>query len=289
MKTFIINIIRFTIIIITSFAVIYYTVNRIINEKSADNSIFIWGDSQAYQGLNLELMSELTGKKVYSAAKHGAGIYDFLVFTEKVPKESIVIVAISKPVQLRRKSKDRNTSGILIWALNALAENNYSSVEVNDILYKNIALPIIFTSKNNLYPYADSIVLEEPISLFESIYSKKPSYLDDKKALYVLGIKKLIEKRCELTFIDFPYHSILNSIETKSTVREFTEKFKMEVYSLFNDAKIDSIFLDNSKTLMHDLTHLNVLGANKLTEEIVRKMKFQKQPTMYIVNGGLCN
>ena len=67
---------------------------------------------------------------VFTAAQHGAGVYDFLVFTERVPKNAIVVVALSKLVQLRRLKKDRNRSGLSFWALKVLYSNNYSIEEL---------------------------------------------------------------------------------------------------------------------------------------------------------------
>lgn len=261
----------------------YCSADLFLNKKNADNTIFIWGDSQIYRDLDLEKLNKLTGKKILSAAKHGAGIYDFLVFSEKVPYKSNVIVAISKPVQLRRKEKDSNRSVININSLLSLYKANYSISEIIEIVNKNRKPRDIFNSTKDLYPYADSIVFTEPLSLFKEAYSKKPEYLMDKQALYLGGIKKLIKKKCEITLMEFPYHPIVEKIEENSVIKKHTENFKVKIANLFNNFKVSSIILNSSKTLMHDLTHLNEYGATKLTEQLAHRMSSKKITTLYVV------
>ena len=90
---------------ILGFLSFHFLANIYLNKTNADNSLYIWGDSQIYRGLDLEKLNKLTRKNIHSAAVHGAGIYDFLVFTEIVPHNSDVLLAISKPVQIRKKDK----------------------------------------------------------------------------------------------------------------------------------------------------------------------------------------
>jgi len=264
----------------------YYLLDKIYNTKSEKDTIFIWGDSQAYRGINLKRMNELTGKQIYTAAQLGAGVYDFLVFTQSVPENSEVIIALSKPVQLRRKEVDRNRSGISIKSLILLYLNNYSFSEIKEIMEKNLIPPRLFESYTELYPNADSIVFSESLSQFEEIYAKKPKYLDNKQILYLKGIQNLKHKKCSITFIEFPYHSILSGVEKKSVINAHTENFKNEVAALFTNCRIDSINLDSPKAIMYDLTHLNHYGATKLTERLVFKMESKQFTTMYIAYNG---
>ena len=229
MKLFLLKLIKFAIIFPIVFIIAYFVSTLFIDNMTSDNSIFIWGDSQAYQGIDLEILKQETNAKVYTAAQHGAGAYDFLIFAEKVPANSTVVMALSKPVQLRRKSKDKNRSGISLKALKALMNNGYSLLEVGIILAKNPKPTSIFSETTSMYPYADSIFLAEPISVFEKIHENVPAYLSSKQELLLYGIQQLKDKNCKLSFVEFPYHDILQEIESNSAIRSETEKLKDRV------------------------------------------------------------
>ena len=93
MKKFIKKIIFFSIIILKITFVLFYMMQIYYNHSFSDkNAIFIWGDSQAYHGIDLEELSAITNKNIYSSAFHGAGVYDFLLFTERISPNSKVIV-----------------------------------------------------------------------------------------------------------------------------------------------------------------------------------------------------
>ena len=49
-----------------------------------ENRVLIWGDSQTYQGIDLKLFQTFSGKQAVTWAQHGAGVYDFLCFAERV-------------------------------------------------------------------------------------------------------------------------------------------------------------------------------------------------------------
>lgn len=254
------------------------------NISNADKPVFIWGDSQAYQGLNLKILQTQLNRNIHSAAKHGAGIYDFLIFTEKVPDSSEVIISISKPVQLRRKEMDRNKSGLSLFALKALIKNNYSNNEILSIVKKNLKPPKLFSSKSSLYKHSDSITMSEPISLFERVYKEIPLYLRDKQELYIKGIVDLKYKGCKITFIEFPYHQKLKNIEKNSVVHYETESLKGRISTIFNDFEIDSIYIEKERQIMHDLTHLNEFGASILSSKLSLKLKTNKRTTFYIAH-----
>ena len=67
------------------------------------DACYLWGDSQIYQGIDISYLNAYGSRKYYSSAQHGAGVYDFLVFTETVPKKSRVIISISHPALIRKK------------------------------------------------------------------------------------------------------------------------------------------------------------------------------------------
>lgn len=285
MYRFIKYIIVFLNISLIGYVVSYYLVDIILNTYNNDDKIFIWGDSQTCQGININELRNLTNKTILSAARHGAGVYDFLVFTEKVPNKSNVIVAISEPVQLRKKNTDRNDSGVTIKSLKLLYHNDYTLTEIINIIKNNRMPSNLFTSESKLYPYADSVkITESSLSFFHNFYKTIPSYLKDKQKLYTLGIENLIMKNCKIVFIKFPYHSILSEIESKSDLKDNSENFINRLMKLFGESYIDSISLTGPKELMHDLTHLNEYGATKLTDSLSRKIILNKNlPTTFFI------
>ena len=64
-------------IVLILVVVTFYGIDTYWNNKSPENSIFIWGDSQTQQGIDLEHLNKEIKETVYSAARHGAGMYDF--------------------------------------------------------------------------------------------------------------------------------------------------------------------------------------------------------------------
>lgn len=275
MRKFIVKTLLFVLSFLIIYVLLYFTINLCYNTKEPSNSLFIWGDSQTYQGIDLSVLKERTNKKIYTAAHHGAGVYDFLVFCETVPSYSDVIISISKPVQLRRKDKDRNLSGISLFAIKKLLENNYSLKEVFQILKKNRKPSKIFLTKTKQYSYEDSINIKEPIELFESIYSSIPLYMPDKQNIYLEGFKKLTNKKCKFYLITFPYHEILSQIEFNSPVKNHTDAFLEKVQIKTNCYQRDSLILKTDKQVMHDLTHLNCYGAKQVSEFIGEKVEKQ--------------
>jgi len=285
MHNFIIKIFLFVIALPCIYLVMFFSVDFYFNSKNANNSLFIWGDSQTYQGIDLKTLKIRTNKKIYIAARHGAGIYDFLVFVEKVPINSDVLVAISKPVQLRRKEMDRNRSGISLFALKSLLDNNYSWSEIFQIIKKNKKPTKLFLSNTNMYKYSDSITFSEPIELFENIYKTVPSYLNDKQNLYTVGINKLKSKNCRIYLVDFPYHELLNEIENNSPIKKQTDSFFKKMRTEANCIRLDSLDLITEKEVMHDLTHLNCYGAKQVSEFIGETIKKYERTTFCISNG----
>jgi hypothetical protein len=285
MNLFIKKSIYYLIFILIFPIVIHCLIGLYYNYKNSNNTIFIWGDSQTYSGLDLAVLNEETGKMILSAAQRGAGVYDFLVFTQYVPPNSTVLVAISKPVQIRPKNMDINMLGLSLNALLILYQNDYSFNDIFNIAKKNVKFNgDIFETTKPLYPYADTIVYLEPISEFENQYKDIPVYIRNKQNIIIEGIKILQKKNCNIFFIEFPYHPILTQIENKSPIKPLTDKFTMQVLNLFkNKYTSETIQLDTSRMMMYDLTHLNEIGAIEVSRQLGKRMKTENIPKLFIV------
>lgn len=287
MKQFLIKTLFFIFGLLILYLTYYITADFFINSKTSNNSLFIWGDSQAFQGIDLKILKHTTNKDVYTAARHGAGVYDFLVFVEKVPSNSDVLVAISKPVQLRSKTMDRNRCVISINALKFLIKNNYTYKEIFAIIKKNFRKPEkIFLSNTQMFEYADSIVLSEPIEFFENFYKETPDYIVDKQNLILKGIEILNRKNCNINFIQFPYHPLLKEIEENSSVKEKTDSFFNKIISITDIKSIDTLKLADNKQFMYDLTHLNCLGAEQVSIFLAERLRIKDRTKVYVIHTG---
>ena len=283
MKKFIKKIIFFSIGILIFTIVLFYSLQTYYNHPFLDkNAIFIWGDSQAYEGIDIGELSNITKKNVYSSAHHGAGVYDFLLFTKQVPKNSEVIVCVSKLVQIRRKEKDFNRSGLSLWALKKLYNNNYSLNEISTILMANLKPKRNIFKRTILEPYKDSMEIDLPISHFKSYYQEIPLFFNDKQSLYLTGIQYLINKNCKISFLEFPYHPELESIERESPAQHKIAAFNHKLVSLFDDFQVDTIEINKNKNIFQDLSHLNCVGAKYLSKELGIKISNQQHTTLYI-------
>ena len=118
--------------------------------------------------------------------------------------------------------------------------------------------------------------LKEPVALFEKIYAKVPAFLSDKQNLYMEGIESLRAKKCNIIFVDFPYHKLLKKIVDISLVAHKTNEFSKSIINSSNKIKVDTLWLDNDKELMHDLTHLNNYGAKQVALYLSQKIKDYK-------------
>lgn len=272
MLSFIKRTFLFLVIIPIFYSIYYIGFDYYYNVKNDKKAVYIWGDSQTYRGIDIQVLKESTNKNIYNYAKHGAGVYDLLVIVKKIPNNSTVVLGVSKLVQLRNKKSDRNRSGFSITALLKLYSNNYTLKELKRIIQNNKIPSKILQEKTDMYQYNDSVIFTEPIDLFEKIYAKVPHFLSDKQNLYKIGIEALRAKKCNIIFVDFPYHPLLEKVENKSAIKFQTEAFTKEIINSSKDITLDTFNFDAKKNIMYDLTHLNVVGAGEFTSYLSRQI-----------------
>lgn len=276
MKLFLKKVVIFFIgIFLLMFLLILLHVNfdNSYNKKSSVNSIFIWGDSQTYRGVDLKILSDKSGLNVFSAAKHGAGVYDFLVFANNVPENSIVFVSFSKPMFIRKKKNDYNSTSFDLNAIIILLQNNYSFEYCYRIFIKNIKqFNQIYESESFLYPVKDDVFMSESIERLNDFYSSVPNFISDKESIFTKGLSILKEKKCKINLIEFPYDQLLNEIEIKSPIKKVTDKIKTKILNNLS-LKNEVVFLNNYKRVMYDLTHLNQNGAEQVSVFLAKKIK----------------
>lgn len=274
MKHFVIRFLIFVFLIPIVYLIIYKCSDFVLNDKNTKNSLFIWGDSQTYQGLNLEIIQDKTKMKINSAASHGAGVYDFLVFTQKVPKATTVLISISEPTLLRGKNRDRNISTLSYYALKTLYNNRFSKSEIIEVIKKNKKVKSIFSTSSILYKYSAKVVINDTdVKGMVSVYKNAPEYLFDKSNIIKIGLNILKQKECKIYFVKFPYYSKLDSIRQNSIIKDTLSNIYSDFYKIINVNTIDTIYLNQDKQVMYDYTHLNIYGANQVSEFIGEKIK----------------
>ena len=267
------------------FYLLAYSVIDVLLNKNyrQNNAVFIWGDSQAYQGLDLNILTRTLESDVFTAAHHGAGVYDFLVFTDRVPEKSKVIVSTSNLAQIRRKENDYNRSGLSLWALKMMLQGGYDVSEVYTIGKNNLKPTKVIWQSTTLYPFTDSLVKGLPIEHFEGYYNKVPSFLNIKQDLFIAGVENLIRKECAITFVEFPIYSSLLKVQTDSPINENLQQYKLRLIAQFDTFGLDTIRMSHDKNIFRDLSHLNTLGATELSTSLGRQMLQQTGTTYYLV------
>ena len=161
-------------------------------------------------------------------------------------------------------------------------DNDYSFKEIISIIKLNLKPKRNIFESTKLFTYSDTMEIVLPISHFKNYYHEVPSFLNQKQNLYINGIENLISKNCKISFLEFPYHIVLENIENQSQIKKKTDDFKHEISSLFNDFKVDTIKLDNNRNIFKDLSHLNCVGAQDLSKKLGVKILNDKQTTLYL-------
>ena len=263
--------------------------SNVLNKKENINSLFIWGDSQAYFGLDLNLIEDQTGFKVYSAAKKAASVYDLLYFSEMTTKKSSVIITISKPCLLRDYVKDRNESGLSFSAIYKLLENNYSKKEILRIIKNNLIFKRLYNNIE-LDPQNNNVYITDEMRLrFKRYYNQDEAIVNSKLTIYFNAIRNLKEKQCKISFIQFPYHDDLCAIEEESLHQNLNNDLLEGINLLFPDCSLVDIHIDNSQHLMRDLTHLNALGARMVSSELCKYLNNDYETRVFKINNGCMN
>jgi hypothetical protein len=222
------------------------------------------------QGIDLKLYKTISGYTPHSAAAHGAGVYDFLNFTELVPANSNVLVSISSLTLIRLHEGERNNTGLVFKNLNKLFKSNYSPLIILNIIRNNFNnYGCIFSNNNTLYPTSHFHKNSTYSNIYNAFYHP-PTYINARTKLYLHGIEKLIQKRCKINFILFPVQKTITGLVKKSNANcylrllfkqiETKNKIKLKIHEIFS----------NEKNFMYDYSHLNSNGAVFVTKKTVQ-------------------
>ena len=234
-----------------------------------ENVVFVWGDSQMYQGLNDSLLGKELGKQILSSAIHGSGIYDFLVSEKSIPKKATCILAFPECALLRNPLLDYNRTGFELGCLIRLFGSGcpiQECLKIEKLNRGNINYNV-FGTDHSMYPYSNIIVCQEQLSSFCGMFSEEKDYFDWKAKSYEMGIQNLYDKHNQIILVQFPFEQQVENCARNSINRYLTDSLKFEIIDRFA-MKYDTIVLHSDSLLMHDLSHMNEVGARLFTFKI---------------------
>lgn len=276
MKKFLIKI-GFAILLFSTLIVGMYIVlhgeSKKCNTIKTDVRVFVWGDSQMYQGLDVELLGDELGKTVLTSARHGSGVYDFLVSEKNIPIHAICVVAFAEAALLRKPLSDNNRTGFELSCLQLLFRAGcpldeclrIANLNSSNIYYK------VFGHGHGLYPYSD-IIVQGPLASFCGMFNEEKEYFAWKTKVYTDGIQRLYEKQAQIILVQFPFEQQVENCARNSINRHLTDSLKFELIEKYS-MKYDTIVLHSDSLLLHDLSHLNEVGARLVTKRMAEIMR----------------
>ena len=269
MKKFILKIFIFIVIISSLLSLIYGIGIYLSQHTQTKEVVYVWGDSQMYQGLDLESLSSQIGIPVLSSAEHGNGIYDFLVTIDCIQPQSTCIIALPECALYRNPLSDSNRTGLNINALLTLHNSGCPIKECLKMvsLNRNNFYYQPFSSINTLYEYAPEIEYAEPLEGFCNMFNETSDYSLWKKRAYLAGLQKLADKDCRIILVQFPFDKQVEACAERSVNRLKTDSLVVYLCEQY-DFSASNISLQNDSILMHDLSHLNCIGARLVTDRV---------------------
>ena len=118
-----------------------------------------------------------------------------------------------------------------------------------------------------MFPYSDSIVYSEPLAGFCDMFTDEKDYFIWKAEAYHQGISQLFKKHNQIILIQFPFEKQVEDCAYNSINRHLTDSLKFNLIGEYA-MKHDTIVLHSDSLLMHDLSHMNEVGARMLTCQI---------------------
>lgn len=277
MKKFLIQIPIISFILICISLAIYTIGIYISQYDQKTDAVYVWGDSQMYQGLDILSLSTELQLPILSSARHGSGIYDFLISAECIPSQSTCIIALPECALYRTPDADYNQTGFSFTSIWKLYECGCPFEEYYRIanLNRNKLYYEPFSTSNQLYEYASKIVCPEPLNGFCEMFNKETDFSQWKQKAYKYGLSNLANKKCRLILIQFPFHEQVEECAQGSYNRNMTDNLRKELVAQYR-LEVHQVKLESDSLLMHDLSHLNEIGARLVTNhvsEIIRSSK----------------
>lgn len=271
MKEFIKKTVWFVLLLVVPMSAILVVCYFQKEKKYSKDTVYVWGDSQICQGLDLSLLSSGLSRQVLSAARHAGSVYDFLVSIEHIPEGSTCIIEFPEMAFFRRLGLDFNRTGLEFRSLWSMVKMDTPVQECIRIFVLNrnhmFSCNSVFSSKQTLYSFATELEYPQPLSRFRAAFNSKTENSDWRIATYEYGISRLIDKGCRIVFVQFPFENQVEQFAKKSENRMISEEVKKRIVDDLS-ITIDTIVLPDDSLQMYDLSHLNEVGARHVSLEM---------------------
>jgi len=242
-------------------------------ELSPDG-IYVWGDSRVFRGIDVRALSAATKKPVISWAQNGVGVYDLLVFAERVPANSRVIIGVGVHVLERKKEFGYEHTELSIPALaTVLREGGHGPMELWTILKRG---------RDPFVRYEHQLSPQLPISdevqrtgaeYYHSRFNAEtpPERYLAKLRIFTHAVKQLVDKDVRVTVVDVPIYESVQEARDASIYASLGETLRRELgprVIVMTDIEVPS-----EPNHFYDLSHLNARGQKRLTELIIARLQ----------------
>lgn len=258
-----------------------FGVGWLLHERSKNNEVydadgvFVLGDSQMRFGIDKTLLSNLLGVRVLNSSEAGKGVYDFLVSEKRIPEHAVCLLSFPESAFCRNPLSDDNRTGLDIQSLFEIYQSGCPLKECVDIFNlnkKSFRYQAFSKSFSELLVYADSLEYYEPLSLWHSLLEEPKDWFSWKAKAYSIGIQHVFEKHSRVILVQFPYDKQVELFAKTSCNRHLSDSLKFALVDRYA-LNYDTIVLHSDSLLMHDLSHMNEVGARLLTLEMAKTLQ----------------
>ena len=262
-KIFFIVMLSLCIVYISQLSSIY--LKLYLQTKYDRSAIYLWGDSRAHQGIDTKILGNCLKKDVYSFTKHGNSLYNFLVFTERVPKESVILVGSSEAMFIRNPEQDNYHSSLSLQAVQIFISVKYPFKYITRIISENLG-SFLYTDLNTVsqcYPEVTAPA-EKEFGGYCNAYSSPLSleYSKIRMKIFNYGLNRLVAKGCRVVVIDMPISDKLKKMRDKSVYNNYLSgMLSADSVALYANSDVIS-----DKNIFYDVSHLSCSGRQIFTK-----------------------
>ena len=101
------------------------------------------------------------------------------------------------------------------------------------------------------------------------MFKRKTDFSQWKQKAYIYGLHNLTKKKCRLVIVQFPFYEEVEKCAQGSYNRKMTDRLKKELITQ-HQLEVYNIKLESDSLLMHDLSHMNELGARLVTNQLTK-------------------
>lgn len=237
--------------------------------------VFVWGDSQMYQGIDISLLGNDLEKQVLTSSCHGSGIYDFLVSQKSIPDNAVSIMSFPECALFRDPLSDYHRIGFEFDCLYELLLSGCpieECIRIFNLNKQSFRYNTYSDTPHEMLPFADSLVYSKSLPVWHSLFEEPKDWFSWKSKAYTKGIQHLFDKHSKMVLIQFPFDEQVELFAQNSINRHLSDSLKFELIEKYA-LQHDSIVLHSDSLLMHDLSHMNEVGARLFTLEIAEILR----------------